>query len=167
LFIYFEGVCVHCLHVSGRSSVVASFVLLLALSSIGCGGPSEVPQAESEVHLKALAVLYGRFISQNMGRTPANEQQLKTFAQGVPRAELEAMKVSNVDALFVSPRDNQPYVVKYNVPAGVPGPAGAPIIAHEQTGVDGKRYVATFLGGVDLLDEAAFQKATAGSPPSK
>jgi hypothetical protein len=128
---------------------------------VGCGAPSEVPQTEIEIHLKALSVFYGRYLSQNRGKTPPNEEALKKFIKALPPTELEAMKVTDVDSLFVSPRDKQPYLVKYSINLPPPQPQGAPVIAHETTGDGGKRYVATSLGDVQLVDDATFQKMTA------
>lgn len=132
--------------------------LLVAPWSVGCSRPSEVPQTESEIHLKAFAVLYGRYVGSHRGQTPPSEADFKKYIQGLPKEQLDALKVTAVDSLFVSPRDGQPYVVKYKIALPPPGPQGAPLIAHEQTGQGGKRYVANSLGDVQLVDESKFQE---------
>jgi hypothetical protein len=65
----------------------------------------------------------------------------------------------DLNALFVSPRDNQPYVVRYDLDRSqlMPGPT-MPIIAYEQTGVNGNRYVADMVGGVREVDETKFRE---------
>lgn len=141
----------------------ASLLLLLlvelpVLALVGCGAPSEVPQEEPVVHLKALAVLYGRYVGSHRGQSPPSEAEFKKFIQSLPKTELETLKVADVDSLFISPRDNQPYQVQYNIPLPPPGPQGAPVVAYEQTGSGGERYVATSLGDVQLVDEAKFQE---------
>lgn len=60
-----------------------------------------------------------------------------------------------MDELLVSPSDGQPFVVRY-------GKAAAPlvsrgVIAYEQTGKDGKRFVGYRLGYVEAVDEEKFR----------
>lgn len=140
------------------SLLLLLFVGLSAIVFVGCGAPSEVPQAESVVHLKALAVLYGRYVGSHRGQSPPSEAEFKKFIQARPKAELDTLKAADVDSLFISPRDGQPYHVQYKVPLPPPGPQGAPVVAYEQTGEGGQRYVATSLGDVQLVDEAKFQE---------
>lgn len=137
-----------------------SVAFLAAILPFGCAASREVPQAPAEAHLKALAVFYGRYVAQNRGQSPKDEQALKAFIQSLPEADRASLKTENVDSIFTSPRDGQPYVVRYGVPLGMPGPQGAPVIAHEQTGAGGERYVATSLGDVRLVDDEQFQQLT-------
>ncbi|MDA0659353.1 MAG: hypothetical protein O2931_01010 [Planctomycetota bacterium] len=66
---------------------------------------------------------------------------------------LDRFKVSDPTTLFISPRDHQPYVISY-------GGTGAPqIIAHEQTGVDGKRWTVAVTGVAKEMDDTEFQEA--------
>ena len=122
-------------------------LILTAYAAAGCSKPAPPPVEESR--LSKLAVFYGRYISQNKGKTPPNEAELKKFI-----AKLEP--AANLDELFVSPRDSEPYVVRYNIKAGMPG--GAVVTAHEKTGVEGKRMVALTTGDVRTVDEAEFKK---------
>jgi hypothetical protein len=46
--------------------------------------------------------------------------------------------------------------VNYKVKMEMPGSGSPPVIAYEQTGSMGKRYIATGLGGVEEVDEARF-----------
>ena len=64
------------------------------------------------------------------------------------------------DKWLVSPRDNQSYVLRFDrkAAAAVPGVGEEPVIAHEKTGKDGKRYCITAAGGMTLADEATFAK---------
>ncbi|HEX2473540.1 MAG TPA: hypothetical protein VHK01_02270, partial [Lacipirellulaceae bacterium] len=62
-------------------------------------------------------------------------------------------RVSNLEELFISERDGEPYVIFYGQrPAGV----AADVVAYERTGVDGKRFVGDSVGGVGEVDEQAF-----------
>lgn len=135
---------------------------LLCLSMLaflgGCGGGGSKPQPKAEAHLQALAVFYGRYLSQNRGRPAADEKAFKQFLAKFNPSEFTSFGLSSSDEMFASPRDHQPYVVRYNVPIGPPGPQGPSVVAYEQTGVGGKRYVAFGLGGVEEVDEARFRQ---------
>ena len=56
---------------------------------------------------------------------------------------------------MVSPGDGQKYHIEYGMAARPDGPNRA--LAWEETGKDGKRYVALTMGYVQLYDEEAFQ----------
>jgi hypothetical protein len=129
-------------------------ILCAALASVlftlmGCKGGG-LP--EEEARISKLAVFYGRYISQHKGKTPPSEAELKKFIKTIDAD-------ANLDELFVSPRDSEPYVVRYNIPAGAPG--AATVTAHEKTGKNGKRLVALTTGEVRSVDEAEFQKLIA------
>ena len=68
---------------------------------------------------------------------PSGPQELKEFIQ-----ENSTLGAEEVDKLFVSSRDNEPFVVFYNLRLTAPNAKGGPAIAHEKTGVNGKRLVA-------------------------
>jgi hypothetical protein len=118
---------------------------------VGCGRGGSHPSPASESHLKALAVFYGRYVQRHQGKTPPDEAAFKKFLAGLRPEERGGLLKGTVDELFLSPRDKQPYVVRYNVAVSAPGPKGAPVIAYEQSGASGKRYVATALGSVELM----------------
>lgn len=127
--------------VSLRLAAVACVVAFLS----GCPA-RQTPVEESR--LSKLAILYGRYISQNKGKTPANEQELKAFIQKIEPD-------TKVDEIFVSPRDKEPYVVRYNVT----GASTANFVtAHEKTGISGKKMVSLSTGEVRTLDEEELQK---------
>lgn len=111
-----------------------------------------------ETNVKNLAIFYGRYVSQNRGQTPANEEELKKFIAGHPASELAAFKITDVGQLFVSPRDKQPYVIRYGFALPPPGPSGSPVIAYEKAGVGGRRFVAFANAGVEELDDARFRQ---------
>ena len=124
----------------------------------GCQHPTsrEVPPAESNV--KNIAIFYGRYLAQNRGRTPPDKEALKKFIASHPATELAALKITDVEQLFVSPRDNQPYVVRYGAKLPPPGPSGSPVIAYEKDGDGGRRFVAFANAGVEELDDARFRQ---------
>lgn len=136
------------------------FVLLVSLGVIAAGcrhqGGAELAPAESNV--KNIAIFYGRYMSQNRGQTPPDKEALKKFIASHPATELAALKITDVEPMFVSPRDQQPYVVLYGVKLPPPSPAGSPVIAYEKDGVGGRRFVAFANAGVEELDEARFRE---------
>ena len=73
-------------------------------------------------------------------------------------SQLTALQRTDVESLFVSPRDGQPYVVRYGLKFGGPSPGGSPVVAYEQTGVGGYRYVAFAVGGAEQVDEKRFRE---------
>jgi hypothetical protein len=62
----------------------------------------------------------------------------------------------DLDGIFISPRDNQKYVVRYNLK---PAPGGATrAVAWEATGQGGLRYVALSVGYVEEYDDETFRQ---------
>ena len=55
-------------------------------------------------------------------------------------------------------------MVLYGAPDGPPGPGGAPVIAYEQEGVGGKRFVASSLAAIEEVDEARFRELVPNAP---
>ncbi len=135
-----------------RPHYLLPFLLLL-----GCGTEQHV-ESESEAHLKKLAVGYGRYI-RKYGKTPRNGKALKDFLKTLKKEKSAALIVDNVEKLFHSPRDNQPYVVNYGLKQqGIPNPHRPPIIAYEKQGKKGKRLVAFITTEVREVEEAEFQE---------
>jgi hypothetical protein len=146
----------------------AQFLLIFAvgLACLGCGGPSgESSRAREESGLKPLGIFYARFVPQHQGKPPKDEAEFKAYLQEPQNLE-ELKKVFNVpdvDSMFVSSRDKKPYVVIYGPTSGE-GPAGQPVVAYEQEGVNGKRFVASKMGAVEEVDEARFRKMVPSAP---
>lgn len=142
------------LTVQWRFAVLFSFCVVTA----GCQRQTGRELEPVEANVKNIAIFYGRYTSQNRGRTPPDKEALKKFIASHPAAELAALKITDVEQLFVSPRDKQPYVVCYGAKLPPPGPSGSPVVAHEKDGVEGRRFVAFSNGGVDELDDARFRE---------
>src|SRR6187401_2527467 len=89
-----------------RSRRVAGFIsfVLAATVTAGCGGQSAT--APTEISLRKLASYYGMFISFHKGTAPANDAELRAFIK-------EKAADADLDGLFRSARDGQPYVVTY------------------------------------------------------
>src|SRR3954454_5892981 len=91
--------------------------LLLVTVGLGCSGPP-APNAPERVPLRHLAVLYGKYRNAHRGNPPRDEAEFKQFITGLDAPQLAAAGVTaaEVDTLFVSPRDGQPYDVRYKAP---------------------------------------------------
>jgi hypothetical protein len=129
--------------------------LLLLFVGLGCSSPP-APNAPERVPLRHLAILYGKYRNAHRGAPPRDEADFKKFITGLDPAQLSAAGVSaaEVDTLFVSPRDGQPYEVRYNDPPQADRPAA---VVAEKVGKGGKRMVAYSTGQVDEVDEAQYQ----------
>ncbi len=135
-----------------------AFVLLSVVS--GCGDKGRSNKAEEESPLKPIATFYAQYMSQHQGQPPRDEVEFKTFLKEpkvADRLKLE-FQVTDVDKLLISPRDNKPFVIYYTARSKNTGPGGAPLVAYEQEGLAGKRMVASALGAVAEVDDAAFRK---------
>ncbi len=125
---------------------LVSPLVFFALGGCGGGGQSTAP---TEISLRKLASYYGMYISTHKGSTPTSEAELRGFIKTkAPDAD--------IDELFRSTRDNQPYVVYYLGNAKI---APDRVIAHEKDGSGGKRFVAFSTTAVRELDDAEFKTA--------
>lgn len=136
-------------------AILSVWMVSLSLSCSG-GGRASAPMQESNI--KPLAMLYGQFMGQHQGRPPSSEEEFKKFIQERGMGILKQFGIPSVDALFISERDKQPYVVIYGEPKGPPALAGQPVCVYERQGVGGRRYVASSLGAVEEVDEARFRE---------
>ena len=124
--------------------------LALGMTLVGCGEQRASQQSE----LQLLSVMYGQYRSSHRGELPKNEQQFKSFIASERGHVLTNSGISSVDALFVSRRDGQPYVLKYQNTKEWPLEE---MVAYEQEGKDGTRQVANDMGGVAELTDEQFQ----------
>ncbi len=144
-----------------RSVRVASGIWLLVLClccAAGCGKSRQT--VEVETRLRRLATFFGRYVAAHQGQSPSGPDELKNF---VKTAKLdEQLNVSDVEEVFVSPRDEKPFVVRYKTPMTVAG-THVPVLAHEEDGLNGKRFLAYANTKVEELDQRRFEAAL--NPP--
>lgn len=129
--------------------LVLGTIVVNLLSVGGCTSSETASAMEQETsNLKPLSVMYGM-----MGQ-PRSEKEFKAFVSSRAKTMFRAMEIESVDSLFVSKRDNQPYVILYGKrPSGV----DSSVVGYEQEGVDGKRLVGFKIGEVRELDEQEFR----------
>jgi hypothetical protein len=136
------------------------FFVFFALGFLSLGGCSENQSAEREQsNLKPLSVFYGQYVGQHRGQLPPNEQEFKKYLQTIKKERLASMQVKSVDELLVSSRDGKPYVIIYAPPlkSGAEPPSTT-VVAYEQEGKGGTRFIARLLGAIEEVDEAKFKE---------
>jgi len=114
-----------------------------------------------EMRIKNLAVLRGQYVARNKGKPPANREVFEKFVKSLSAEELKRFGVEgNVDDLFVSPRDGEPYVLRSVPEMG----AAKTVVLHEKTGKKGKRWVAFSTSEVQEVDQARFEELVGKTP---
>ena len=132
--------------------IATYFTLLFLLAAfLGCG-PGGEPEDVTEMrsNMRDLAVAYGNYTKMNRGRVPKSEKSFRAWIDKQGPDFLTSLGVDNVDDIFVSTRDNQPYVVVYG--------KAEQIVAYEAVGVDGRRFITDNLGVTQEVDEATFNE---------
>jgi hypothetical protein len=139
----------------GLPVAVLAVVFLAVL--VGCSSKPSALTSDpvAKVRLTRLLKFYRLYTNQHK-KPPPNEQAFKEFIRSLPQDEKEAAGVGeDVDSFMVSPGDGQKYHIVYGMAARPDGPNQA--LAWEETGKDGKRYVALTMGYVQLYNEEDFQ----------
>jgi hypothetical protein len=157
--------------------LVVGLVLPLAACGVtGCGLSARSQIPSDEENLRNLTKLLGQFSARHEGRMPTDDEEFRSFVQEMPAEQLSALGVWDVEKVFISTRDGEPYVIRYGQNASPMGgalppgkeiiinpklPGGGvsqPVVAHEKTGLSGQRYVVFGMGQVELVDESRFQQ---------
>lgn len=150
-----------------RDSLIALAVLLATLATIsGCSrddADSRVA-AMNDSNIRRVANLYNAFQLRKGMQGPKDEAEFRHFIQReMPPIKLKRMLVdpNNVDELFVSERDRQPFVIRYGVNGGL---GTVDPVVFEKDGVDGKRQVAFTGGSIEAVDNSRYEQLTKRSP---
>lgn len=104
----------------------------------------------------SLGIAYNR-----IGKAPKDEETFRKALGSAEPSTLSRFHIHSPDELFVSPRDNQPFVIRYGTPPGVPG-SMKDILAYEQVGARGTRFV---LYSDPYVDEVSAAKWKEIAPP--
>ncbi|GIW82710.1 MAG: hypothetical protein KatS3mg105_4517 [Gemmatales bacterium] len=131
--------------------------LVVAVMMMGCGpGVKPRERTESEKNLHEIYKAYKQ-TEMRLNRPP---RSLEEIAAAFPEGQ--------ADKFLTSPNDQQPYVIVWGT-STILGPANyaqtqgtaasVPIFAYEKRGNDGKRYVLTIMGRVEVLSDEEFRNA--------
>jgi hypothetical protein len=137
---------------------------LTLLTIPGCG--SNDLASPTAGRLRGLANMYLDYAASKNGKGPASEQEFKQHLRNQPGfvLEMNGLDPKALDTMFVSERDQQPLVIRYGTNISQISGTSAPLVAHEQTGKNGKRLVAYANGNVELVDDTQFQSLTSAKP---
>lgn len=129
-------------------------VLVLGMSGCGSGSTGAAPQPEAKVRLTQLLRLYQVYVDKNK-KGPPNEQALREFGQKLSAKERDEFLIGDdLDTMFMGPRDNQKFIIAYNLK---PDPGGATqAVAWEASNKNGMRFVALSVGQVEEYDDETF-----------
>jgi hypothetical protein len=151
--------------------LVGSF-LLLGIAA-GCTETSHsqplstAAAAVNTCNIERLTNLYSAFQFNDYGPGPKDEAEFRQFIKdvmGPTHLKLMQIDPDNIDAVFISERDHQPFQVKYGVDSG-PGAINA--VVFEAQGVSGKRQVGFNGGTVKDVGEVEYQSLWDAKPASK
>jgi hypothetical protein len=133
-------------------------ICLIGMLTIGCGSRDGMSNASpDDSRIKELTTTYAMYMNLKGARPPANEADFKAFISESGDALLKSAEVGTVDELFVSPRDNEPYVIAYGSEAAKMLSRGG-VVIYERSGKDGRRLVGNRGGFVNELDDAEFRR---------
>lgn len=126
-----------------HASLAATLGALAVAACVGCGqaDPASRIQEINSSNLLRLTNIYLAFQLEHQSQGPKDEQDLKAFVASVPRNKLERIGVdpSDIDGVFLSERDGQPFRVRYGVRGSTMG-SKEPVV-FEAEGKSDKRLV--------------------------
>ncbi len=139
-------------------------IVLILVGLFAAGGclnrvnPDSMIAKANDSNVKRLATMYSIFQTQNGFRGPKDEASFRQFIrqQDPQRMKVAGMDISDVDSLFISERDNQPFKIRFGVNTVIRGPA-MPVI-FEAEGIEGKRQVGFTNGPMQEVDSAEYEK---------
>jgi hypothetical protein len=143
------------------------FLVFCGCLLIGCTSRTDPDSAIASVNttnIQRLANLYFTYQSQHDWRGPADEANFKSFLRGYNPHKLTRIGVdpNDLDKLFISERDGQPFKIHYGVLGSAMG-SSAPVI-FESTGNGEKRLV----GFLDMqqreVDDSEYNSLWSATP---
>jgi hypothetical protein len=143
---------------------LALFTLFSLFALPGCG--SDELESPTAAKLRTISNLYLTYAIGKNGQGPESEEGFKKYLRGLTDDILVPAGVDRkeIDSLFISERDGQPFVVLYGLKiTGISGKSGS-VLAHEKTGKNGKRLVALSNTKVEHVDESGFQDLLSVKP---
>jgi hypothetical protein len=141
-------------------------VVLLGFFS-GCGGRVDGDagiREANKTNIQRLTNLYSRHQLFHAGKGPASEQEFRKYIGSLDAETLKKIGVdaANLDKLFISERDGQPFKVVYNVTGSTRGSNDA--VVFEQNGKDGVKEVGFTSLTVKKLNDSEISALQSGKP---
>jgi hypothetical protein len=140
-----------------RACWLGSLYVSMCALAWGCQSYSSgVTTTDASTRLSKLVNLYKAYVERNQ-KGPADKAALVEFGQKLtPQERDEYMIGDDLETIFISPRDNQPFEITYGLTLAAGGPTQA--LAWEATGQEGRRYTALTMGYVEEYSEETLQE---------
>lgn len=125
----------------GRGWCVLVLAVSAAALTAGCS-PDDSLNSPAAKKLTAIGTMYLDYVASKRA-SPPNEKVFKRHIQSLQENVLQhnGIDSKNVDATFLSERDNEPFVVIYGQGVGTLSGNSTQVVAHEKTGKNGKKLV--------------------------
>jgi hypothetical protein len=154
--------------------LVLVFLLPLAGLPLGCRGRPDAVSPDGSVVQARLTGVYWlcRRFSQKRRQPPANAEELREFGANLPA--IEGGPVVLTEEFLLSPRDRKPIQIRFGVRipasssrnadggddgAAAPKIEDGPVLAYEQDGFEGRRFVIyAGSGRVEEVNEVRFKE---------
>ena len=131
----------------------------------GCGesDPADLLAAANDSNIQRLSNLYEAYQSRHNWRGPKDEESFKSFLKGWNPKKLSNIGVDpeTIDDVFISSRDGEPFMVRYDVPGHIMGSDAA--VVFESTGVDGQRMVGFLNMTKREVDDSEYEQLWSGA----
>lgn len=132
----------------------ASWILVAALATAGCGGVSHSPPSgEAMLAIEDVAKWYQLYRAGNAGKQPADEDAFLAFINS--KLTERGQEAGDRKELLTSPRDGEPYVVRYGKVSS--RDQEGDLVAYERNGVNGTKLIVTELARSREVDESELQ----------
>ncbi len=141
-----------------KTRAVAYLAIVFGIGGLffqpGCGSQKVLPPPQQRQHIQEIFHFYLVHKMRNQSTFPTDAEALKTWAVAQSDTEKEMFVRMGIggkeESAFISPRDQQPYLVQ-KIPTG--DPMFGAVVALEQEGVDGKRFVVFDSGRAEEIEE--------------
>jgi hypothetical protein len=140
----------------------ALFLAAAVLLAAGCSSnpPEQLPPTADEQNMMKLVQLYTHYQTKHTKQKappkktgkvaaptiPESAEELKAWAKTLPADELQKMGITDLEGMFISPRDNQPYQLAKPANPMMARMGAMKVIFYEKDGVNGKHVVVGGMG---------------------
>jgi hypothetical protein len=131
-------------------------VLAVAAFVAGCSGRG-APPPNVQLNIEQIAYWYQLYRSRHNRQPPPNEEAFVSF---IKKTMTEEQNIPMHDDFLVSPRDGKKYTIRYGKPMSDNPERN--IIAYEQEGGDGKKWLVVEMGYGKEVEDAELQQLLAG-----